>query len=499
MGSKTKTKSKGNTGKVVGSLAVAEMSGEFDASFKDVRLTRRTRALGNALSGQPDQSLPKLLDPAALEGAYRLLNHDDVHWRALHEPHHVQTLRRSMDAAAPVLIIHDTTEITFARYSSERLRSGLVSPSSRTQGMQLHVSFAVSGGEVPVPLGTLRAQPFVHAKHANAAGAETVAFWHAEAGLFDNEMRRWFDGVMQTQAHMGDLGVDAVHVADCEIDSFGLIAAMVERSIGMVVRCDGTRNLERGEVREVGIATIALGERGDLRPDRKVKAHPTRSARNAKVRMRAGSVTFKGASSRAQASWSPDPWEEQPHKITMNLVEVEEINPPAGEPPVRWLLLTTLPVDTAAQALQVVQYYRRRWIIEEFFKALKTGCGLQQRQMESASAMLNMTALLLPVAWRLLALRTIGEQQPDADWSAILTPIEFEVLLARNNGRSRSPRYQLTPDATAAQVLAAVARLGGHIPRNGRPGWQTLYAGWDKLSQLVEGAILMKAIQRRRR
>ena len=79
MGSKTKTKSKGNTGKVVGSLAVAEMSGEFDASFKDVRLTRRTRALGNALGGQADQSLPKLLDPAALEGAYRLLNHNDVH------------------------------------------------------------------------------------------------------------------------------------------------------------------------------------------------------------------------------------------------------------------------------------------------------------------------------------------------------------------------------------------------------------------------------------
>ena len=499
MGSKSKTKSKANESKVVGSLAVSEMSEEFEANFKDVRLKRRAKSLGTALSEKPGESLPKLLNSAALEGAYRLLNHDYVHWRMLHEPHHVQTLTRCMDADASALIIHDTTEFTVARYSSERMRSGLVSPTSRTQGMYLHVSFAVSGGEVPVPLGTLRAQPFVHAKHANAAGDETVAFWKAEAGVFDNEMRRWFDGVMQTQAHMDDLGIAAVHVADCEFDSYGLIAAMVVRLIALVIRCDGTRNLERGEMREVGIATIVFGERGDLRQDRQVKAHPTRSARNAKIRMRAGPVTLSGASARSNGSWSPDPWDEQPRKITMNLVEIEEIDPPQGEPPVRWLLLTTLPVDTAAQALQVVQYYRRRWIIEEFFKALKTGCGLEKRQMDSARAMLNMMALLLPVAWRLLALRTIGEQQPDAHWSAILTPIEFDVLLARNNGRSRSPRYQLTPDATAAQVLAAVARLGGHIARNGRPGWQTLYAGWEHLSQLVEGAMLMKAIQRRRR
>lgn len=210
-------------------------------------------------------------------------------------------------------------------------------------------------------------------------------------------------------------------------------------------------------------------------------------------------MTFSGVSAPFNASWSPDPWEEQPRKLTLNLVEVEEIDPPDGESPVCWLLLTSLPVDTAAQALQVVQYYRRRWMIAEFFKALKTGCGLQKRQMDSTGAMLNMMALLLPVAWRLLTLRTIGEQQPDAYWSAVLTLIEFDVLLARNNGRSRSPRYQLASDATVAQVLAAVARLGGHIPRNGRPGWQTRYAGWEQHSGLVEGALLMKSIQRRRR
>ncbi len=499
MGSKSKSRSTREASKVVGSLDIAAMSKEFETDFKDRRLSRRASSLGLALSDRPHLSLPKLLDAAALEGAYRLINHDDVHWRKLHAPHHVQTLTRCTEAAGPVLVVHDTTEVAHTRYSSTRLRQGLVSPSSRKQGMFLHASIAVSGAAVPAPLGTLRIQPFVHAKDAAAVDEATQELWRNEGGLFDNEMQRWFDGVEQTQAHMDDLGVTAVHVADCECDSYGLLAAMATRKVLFIVRCDGTRNLERGEIRDVGIATIALGERGDLREDRKIKTHPTRTARNASVQMRAGPVTFRGAKAQSNGSWSPDNWDEQPRTITMNLVEVEETDPPADEPPVRWLLLTTLPVDTAAQALQVIEFYRRRWVIEEFFKALKTGCSLEKRQMDSVLAILNIAALLLPVAWRLLALRTIGQQQPDAHWSAVLTPIEFEVLLARNNGRSRSTRYQLSKDATAEQILAAIARLGGHLARNGRPGWQTLYAGWQQLSQLVEGAMLMKAIQRRRR
>ena len=117
MGSKSKTKSKANESKVVGSLAVSEMSEEFEANFKDVRLKRRAKSLGTALSEKPGESLPKLLDSAALEGAYRLLNHDDVHWRMLHEPHHVQTLTRCMDADASALIISIAPSTSWLRCS----------------------------------------------------------------------------------------------------------------------------------------------------------------------------------------------------------------------------------------------------------------------------------------------------------------------------------------------------------------------------------------------
>ena len=499
MPTKNSSKSTNTASKVVGSLDVEEMSKEFRADFTDKRLTKRAVSLGKSLAARPSESLPNLLDPAGLEGAYRLINHDNVHWRALHAPHQVETLKRCAQSDGPVLVLHDTTELSLARYSSERLRRGMVSPSSRTQGMFLHASFAVSGGSIPVPLGTLGMQPFVHRKDLATAGPETEALWQAEKGLYDNEMQRWFDGIIASQAHLSDLGCEAVHIADCECDAFGLLVALARRGVSLIFRSDGTRTLTRGAMKDFGTATISFGERGDLRNERKVKAHPVRSARTAKVRTQAGAVTFRGAASRSNASWSPDPWEEQPREATLNLVEVEELEPPAGEAPMHWLLLTTLPVDTKEQVARVVDGYRRRWLVEELFKALKTGCSLEERQMDSASAMLNVMALLLPVAWRLLTIRTLGEQQPDASWKAVLTPIEFDVLQHRNNSRSRSPRYQLARNATVAQVLAAVARLGGHIASNGRPGWRTLYAGWEQLSQLVEGAELMQAIQRRRR
>ena len=194
---------------------------------------------------------------------------------------------------------------------------------------------------------------------------------------------------------------------------------------------------------------------------------------------------LNGAKSASSASYSPGGFKAQPEQLELHLVEVTEPNPPAGEQGVRWLLLTTAPIDSAEQVLQIVEWYRRRWLIEEYFKALKSGCRIQERQMESASNMLRILALLVPAAWRLLLLRAIATDAPEAHWSCVLTQLEFTLLT------KRLPKARLRGDATVEQVLKAVAKLGGHLPRNGRPGWQSLHAGWQRLSDLVIGARIM--------
>ena len=120
-----------------------------------------------------------------------------------------------------------------------------------------------------------------------------------------------------------------------------------------------------------------------------------------------------------------------------------------------------------------------------FFKSLKTGCGLEERQMDSMAAMLRMLALLLPAAWRLLVLRTLAVEDPNAKWDVILTPLEFRLLAGRL--RQLKHKLRLTTGATVAECQLGIAALGGHLQRNGAPGWQTLHAGWRELQTMCLG------------
>jgi hypothetical protein len=175
---------------------------------------------------------------------------------------------------------------------------------------------------------------------------------------------------------------------------------------------------------------------------------------------------------------------------SLNVVYVCEVDPPETESPVEWVLLTSEPIETTEQILQVVDWYRARWVIEELFKALKSGCSVEKRQLQSFHALSNALALLLPIAWRLLLLRHMARDQPTAPATTVLAPDEITVL--RSFGRRKLPDLP-----TARDALLAVAALGGHLKRNGEPGWQTLARGLEKLHTLTEGWRLGSAAARR--
>jgi len=160
--------------------------------------------------------------------------------------------------------------------------------------------------------------------------------------------------------------------------------------------------------------------------------------------------------------------------LDINVVQVSELNPPPGEAPVSWTLLTDLPISTADQVQAIVDHYRARWLIEEFFKAVKTGCAYEQRQLESYHALDNALATFLPIAWRLLVLRTMARAEPDLPATLALTSGQIAIL--RAVGRTKLP---LRP--TLRNALLAVAALGGHLKNNGEPGWQVLWRGMRQL------------------
>ncbi len=459
---------------------------EYAAALGDKRLTRRAQALGLALSRKPELSLPKLLtDEAELEAAYRLIRNDRCHWRELLAPHIARTVERAADYDT-VLVAHDTTTLAFRRYWPDKTRGQMAKLTSRTQGLLFHAGLAISGGASAMPLGLLHAQPFVHGKQLDDDDDDSQAFWEEEGGLYENEMRRWFCGVGDVDDTLRASGVSPVHVMDSETDSYGLLSWLQANGMRFVVRGTAQRRLEPTTgLREVGQIRAELGERFPLRSGKRAKRHPTRAARVAQLTVRAGEVTLSGPKSESQASWSPFGFASQPDTLTLNLVEVVELEPPNGATPVRWILLTTEPIEDDDQVLQVVTWYRRRWLVEEYFKALKSGCRIEERQMECAANMLRILALLLPAAWRLLLLRTVARDSPELRWSMLLTPLEFRLL------RRRLPKAGLSEEATVQQCLTAIAKLGGHLKRNGRPGWQSLQTGWRQLQDLALGVRLV--------
>jgi hypothetical protein len=210
------------------------------------------------------------------------------------------------------------------------------------------------------------------------------------------------------------------------------------------------------------------------------KKHPARDARRTTVAMAATHATFR--SSRYHGRGAP-PFE-------VNVVRVWEPAPPNGDTAIEWVLLTTESVDSPSDIERVVDIYRRRWLIEDFFKALKTGCSLEKRQITSYQAMRKVLALLAPIAYRLLLFRGLSRLRPDAAATELFDAVDL-LLIAK-----AQPKETAVPKTTA-DALALLARMGGHIRNNGPPGWMTLGAGYEKLLHVKLGWRIAQEIQRK--
>jgi hypothetical protein len=265
---------------------------------------------------------------------------------------------------------------------------------------------------------------------------------------------------------------------DREGDAYSLMIELATAKRDFVIRSAHDRVLD-GPIRKLREAArlaptviereVQLSARRNS-PGPKGKQFPARRARMVRLSLAATEVVL-----------APKvPGAGLPKRLPLQLVHVLELWPPYGQQPVEWLLLTTLPVDTPEALAFVVDAYRARWMIEEYFKALKTGCQYEQRQLESAHALLNALAVLVPVAWRLLLLRHLAREHDARPATDALTVAQVELLKAV--GKKPLPERPTVRDA-----LLAVAALGGHIKNNGEPGWLVLGRGFRDLLILEMG------------
>ncbi len=454
-----------------------EMAG---GDLGDARLNARRDRLIDVLERSPATGFPEACaSDGDAEALYRFLRNPRVSLRAVLEPHLAATQARCR-ALDEVLVIHDTTELSFA---GEQVRAGLTALGPRRQGFWVHAALAVSAEGLRAPLGVLSVVPFV--RKAGPA-RRPKPHWRARFRDPDKRSRRWPASVTAARARVGDARC-AIHLMDREGDSYELLATMVTHGDRFVVRLHYDRRVVPDEaataparLREALPRTDVVIEREVVLSPRRVGAqrtplltrHPPRNGRVATVRFAARSVIVH----RPRDHGAP-----LPTTLAVNVVYAWEVHPPAGEPPVEWWLVTTEPVETPEQILRVVDWYRTRWLIEEFFKCLKTGCAYEKRQLESLNTLLVALALLVPIAWQLLLLRHLARALPDAPARVALTGRQLQVLRVTPAGA------RLPPQPTTRDGLLAVARLGGHLRQNGEPGWLVLGRGMQTLLRMEAG------------
>lgn len=432
------------------------------AKFGDSRLSKRHLRLAEALARDPSQSFPKATGTdAELEATYRFLNNASVTPDGILAPHYGATIQRCA-AARVVLIAHDTTELGFSTS-----RPGL--ESDRFLG-----HFALALTPARSPLGVI--------------GLRTLFRDRRKSTTRVKESRRWHELVEDVAARVGDQ-FEAVHVMDREADAYELLTALLAREQRFVIRQQFDREVvSEGEPlrtraalagapvlleREVKLSRRAPGKQTRTPPGR-TRKHPPRPARPARLEVSAGSVQL---SRPAHLSRS------HPAQLSLNVVLVKEPNPPPEMDPVEWCLITTEAIASPEDLAAVIDAYRARWVIEEYFKALKTGCGYEKRQLETRPAILNALALFAPIAWQLLVLRQLSRDSADTPAEQVLSPLKLRVLRGHK-------RTKLHDGATIREAMLAIAALGGHIKNNGDPGWIVLGRGFEDLLLLEQGAAI---------
>jgi hypothetical protein len=428
----------------------------------DPRLELRLPKMVEAFVEHPEASCTEALGKAGAKAAYRFWDNSRVNAEDVLAGHVAQCVQRSLKYSE-VLVAQDTSEINLTNHPATTGTGYLGSPHCR--GLLLHSLLVIS--PTGVPLGVAR--QFTWTRPVQQLGKRHR---RRTTALQDKESQRWLDGLTATEKSFTQ-HPHVVLMGDRESDLFDLFAASRPTNIDLLVRvCREKRRVEH-PARYLDAALKSVPVRGHVKIH--IPARANRQERTATITVRWLSLDVR----------APCHGPKRP-SVRLNFILVEEINPPKREKPIRWLLATTLAVESLPDALRYVQWYAYRWTIERFHFVLKSGCKIEERQLETVERMERAIPVFSIVAWRLLWLTLQARETPDASCTMILQEFEWQPLwIATHPGTDRPP---VTPP-TMREAVRMIARLGGFLGRkcDGEPGPQTLWRGLRRLHDLALG------------
>jgi hypothetical protein len=454
-----------------------------DAYLGDARRTRSLVDLADRFFRHPAGTLPhKCKCPNVLRRCYDLMKAPAVTHEAVLAPHVQRTLRLVQQQQGVVLFLHDGSELDYSGLTSmhpdlgqigngfgkgyECLNSLAVLPKGRTVvglvGQILHVRPRVPKDETAAQRRDRDSRESLLWLRAVDNLAEATRLCRRRLGLGGPA-----GGPLEVD--VADRGSDTLEFIDHE--------DLLKRKF--VLRSQHNRNSRVGHSGEGAPIKLHDHLRGLPEQARRVielSEREERPARQATVAVAWAAVEvlppedYRG------------PYRKQPQRLWA--IRVWEVGAPEGAEAVEWFLLTNLPVEAVEQAWEKVDWYCCRWVIEEFHKAQKTGCDIEDPQFTKVERLRPMIALLSVVAVQLLCLRDLSRDERLSELPAaeVLDEGYVEVLSGWRYGERR-------PLSVRAFFLA-LGRLGGHQGRkcDGAPGWLVLWRGWLDLQRLLAGA-----------
>lgn len=433
----------------------------------DKRRTARAVEMAQAMARRPGDGLCKQMgDWNGQRGAYRLLDNEAVSHEALSQPHWAATRQRAGELGGVVLMVQDITELD---YSGHEATAGLGPIGNhRGRGLLVHNTLAIEprGRQV---LGLAYQQGWIRAEQAHK-GQETRLARHQRE---QRQSQRWVKAVQA----IGDPpeGVRWVHVADRESDIFPFFEQVKASGADFCVRIVQNRRLadwSEDDPQYLLDAARHLPRMGQRTLD--IPAKPGVAARTAQLSVSWQPVTLRSPRNTPGLDTLHHAW----------VVRTWEAKPPPGAPALEWLLLTSVPVECLEDALERVDWYTCRWIIEEYHSCLKTGCAIEKSQLQHAQRLQRLLAFLSILAVRLLQLRDLSRSTPHLLARQVVQGVLVQIIAYRTHTNPNT--------LTLAQFWRAVAALGGFPARksDGQPGWKRLWHGWLRLLDLAEGATM---------
>jgi hypothetical protein len=443
--------------------------------FKDKRLAARSKRLLSALSQNPEASINASCDGwSDTQAAYRFLKNESVSPEEILKPHGVSTQRR-VSQHSVVLFVQDTTELD---YTDHPQRDAKYLADSHHRGLYMHAQLAITPEKLC--LGVVAID--FHERELESLGkSKERRTWPIE----EKESFRWLNGYRRAC----ELGVvcpetQIVMVADREGDIYDIFVDAQEGThsrVNYIVRAQEARStfepdLEQGKkgyrkVRDDVAGSKMLAERTIA-----LAETPKRKAREATVEIRAIEVKVKPPHARAHLP-----------SVTYNVVYVKEIGGPQDGTDVDWLLITILPIDTIEEILLIVDYYIARWAVEIYFRILKTGCRVEDIQLETTHRLKNCLALYCIIAWRIQYLTYLNRTSPTLPCTAVFTASEWKSVW---KVVQRKPLPKTVP--LLSDFMALLSQLGGYNNRAKERPFGPLPV-WVGLRRMMDFAIAWEA------